>query len=619
MMNPPNISPSSSVPEILSFLKKKSSFQDKDLSFVQRILLGREKNFKIELENVMKKSEEEKRRMEETYKRILADRLEDHKEKTQLLYERINELKKEGSEAGDKIRAYYEEKFKELNGRVSRLEEEMGKNDGLFDFHEVQVSSAENCSGKSRNEGIDNINLVPTEKSCPRDQSLQYAPSVCASAKADSNCNEQKESDHSDVADLEVETALQASGATGINLKINTLESSQGKDGVIDSHEVHLSRDPKSVCTSTGNSSGQSRHKGIDNINLVPTKKNCPGDQSFQCAPSACDSAQVESNSDKQKGSDHSEEAEPLPINLASECGDPTRNPLACEVVDRFKNNLNAVSDKPESSPVILFSESDDEMACASNRCGLGGNLTSCPQIKEVHAQDSSISTRKRKRSTNESENSDGSSFGRQMKVLTQEIVNGEKRFFAGDDSTNPECSSKTARVVPCPEKNSVFIRRCEDKDGVKYHSELPPRRSDKPNGFSNGNDSDLDNDSCSIKKIETFIKEGRKWLSEDDLCSAFEKDPELCWNAVCALYRQQISENKSSYSMSHIDEMSITTLGKYLTDGDSENKLSRTMSEVSLEYHRKCKRLAIRYCHQLFKIYHSKKDRLFCPAAGIL
>lgn len=70
---------------------------------------------------------------------------------------------------------------------------------------------------------------------------------------------------------------------------------------------------------------------------------------------------------------------------------------------------------------------------------------------------------------------------------------------------------------------------------------------------------------------------------------------------------------------MSQIDEMSITDLREYLTDGDTENKLRRTKLEVSLNDHEKSKRLAIRYCHQLFQIYHSNKDRLFCPGAGIL
>ncbi|KAJ8553157.1 hypothetical protein K7X08_020550 [Anisodus acutangulus] len=243
---------------------------------------------------------------------------------------------------------------------------------------------------------------------------------------------------------------------------------------------------------------------------------------------------------------------------LGPENGDPTKNPSACETVDCSKNNLNAVSNKPESSPVILIIDRDDKMATNE---------------MEVHMQDSSNSTQKRKRSTNEGENDDGSSFGRQTAVLIPELVSGGNH------------SSKIARVVPRPEQNLGFIRRCEDKVGV-----------------SNGNDSDTDNNSCSTKEIDMMferIRKGRKWLAEADLRLAFEKDPELCLNAD--------------------DELSITALGKYLIDEDPEKKLRRTMSEVNPKDHGKCKQLAIRYCHQLFQLYHSKKDHLFCPGAGIL
>ncbi|KAM3271102.1 hypothetical protein P3S67_029305 [Capsicum chacoense] len=67
-----------------------------------------------------------------------------------------------------------------------------------------------------------------------------------------------KETKRKNDEDLEVETACQAPGATGVNLKRNNVESSQGEDLAIG-----LLAYPKRVGTSTGNSSGQSRHKGI--------------------------------------------------------------------------------------------------------------------------------------------------------------------------------------------------------------------------------------------------------------------------------------------------------------------------------------------------------------------
>ncbi|PHT25864.1 hypothetical protein CQW23_34513 [Capsicum baccatum] len=74
--------------------------------------------------------------------------------------------------------------------------------------------------------------------------------------------------------------------------------------------------------------------------------------------------------------------------------------------------------------------------------------------------------------------------------------------------------------------------------------------------------------------------KSGIEWSSEDDFCFAFYTDAELCLNAVCALYRQQISGNKFC-SMSKINKNRITALGMFLCRDDPENKLKRTISEV--------------------------------------
>ncbi|PHT39562.1 hypothetical protein CQW23_18416 [Capsicum baccatum] len=111
--------------------------------------------------------------------------------------------------------------------------------------------------------------------------------------------------------------------------------------------------------------------------------------------------------------------------------------------------------------------------------------------------------------------------------------------------------------------------------------------------------------------------RSGIEWSSEDDFCSAFYTDSELCLNAVCALYSQQISGKKFS-SMSKIDKNRITALGVFLCLDDPENKLKRTISEVGPEDLCICKTLAIRYSRQIYRIYNSKKDQLFCPGVGI-
>ncbi|PHT96040.1 hypothetical protein T459_03922 [Capsicum annuum] len=125
--------------------------------------------------------------------------------------------------------------------------------------------------------------------------------------------------------------------------------------------------------------------------------------------------------------------------------------------------------------------------------------------------------------------------------------------------------------------------------------------------------------------QITSFIPElvnpgnrsGIEWSYEDDFCTAFYTDAELCLNAVCALYRQQISGNKFS-SMSKIDKKRITALGLFLCHDDRKNKIKRAISEVGPEDLCICNTLAIRYSRQIYRIYNSKKDQLFCPGVGI-
>ncbi|KAM3398265.1 hypothetical protein P3S68_001780 [Capsicum galapagoense] len=111
--------------------------------------------------------------------------------------------------------------------------------------------------------------------------------------------------------------------------------------------------------------------------------------------------------------------------------------------------------------------------------------------------------------------------------------------------------------------------------------------------------------------------RSGIKWSSEDDFCSASYTDLELCLNAVCTFYRQQISRNKFS-SMSKIDKKRITVLGVFLCDEDRENKLNRTILDVGPEDLWRCKTLSIQYYRQIYGIYNSKKDHLFCPGVAI-
>ncbi|XP_019169046.1 PREDICTED: uncharacterized protein LOC109164935 [Ipomoea nil] len=103
-------------------------------------------------------------------------------------------------------------------------------------------------------------------------------------------------------------------------------------------------------------------------------------------------------------------------------------------------------------------------------------------------------------------------------------------------------------------------------------------------------------------------------WLLEPDMCLAFEDDPELCMDAVCALYRLQLSLPSSSKRLDK--ELDIVRLAKYLIHDDPEKKLKRSVREVSKDIVVECKRLALHHSAELFRVYCSGKDLFFCYSA---
>ncbi|KAM3271100.1 hypothetical protein P3S67_029303 [Capsicum chacoense] len=131
-------------------------------------------------------------------------------------------------------------------------------------------------------------------------------------------------------------------------------------------------------------------------------------------------------------------------------------------------------------------------------------------------------------------------------------------------------------------------VNNVESTQGEDW--EIVPFVDPKLVGTSTGNGS---GESRHKELVNPGNRSGIVWLSEDDFCSAFYTDDELCLNAVCSLYRQQISGNKFS-SMSKIDKNRITALGVFLCRDDPENKLKRTISEVGPKDLWRCKTLSI-------------------------
>ncbi|KAF3650719.1 putative leucine-rich repeat-containing protein-like isoform X2 [Capsicum annuum] len=381
-----------------------------------------------------------------------------------------------------------------------------------------------------------------------------------------------------------------------IRKMVEDLEAMEEEEEI---HRVH----------STGNESGKSRDEGSGNTDFVSTKMNlvnCPDVQTLH-----------RKVSNIEKKSCHSEKADPLLSNLA--CGNraPIIDLSACEAGNFVKSNLNTAPDGAGSSTGIHISDCDDEKAKAyvSKSNGVGRNLTFPSLIKEEDVKETSLS--KRKRSLSDSDNGDGSLSGKQKTRSIQELNCDGKLFLAHDNS-----------------HKTVFVRRCDDKDGGKSYSQPSSRRSDlyKLDDICDDSSSDSGNDPLSDKSMDMLIQSYqlkkeritrcKMFSSEDDLRLSLDKDPELCMDAVCALYRRQFSPNISSkglgntmrLELSESDIFSIRVLGEYLIDGDLENKRRKAVDEIPSKNHEKCKSLATKLCHQLYQLYLSKEDPLFRP-----
>ncbi|KAJ8554340.1 hypothetical protein K7X08_025018 [Anisodus acutangulus] len=125
------------------------------------------------------------------------------------------------------------------------------------------------------------------------------------------------------------------------------------------------------------------------------------------------------------------------------------------------------------------------------------------------------------------------------------------------------------------------------------------------------------------MSKIRRTKNDLLEWEFEGDMLAAFGKDPELCMKAVCVLYRQQTSEEQCSKEtifhnqrgFSQCDAFRGSTLDEFLTDGDPQGDMNKSMEELQA-YDPKgvevCLTLATRYSKQLFAIYKNKEDPFF-------
>ncbi|KAL2544336.1 uncharacterized protein Fot_13569 [Forsythia ovata] len=245
----------------------------------------------------------------------------------------------------------------------------------------------------------------------------------------------------------------------------------------------------------------------------------------------------------------------------------------------------------------------------------------------------------------------DGSSSKMARSLKSGDIIN----ISDSDDETTPVKFIQSPSFSQTNKKN-----RTDYKDG-SLMSSMPKRKrstygSDNDENFPTGSQqgkrtrevnydgssqafdginfehsTDSEDESFSSSCINNIVasfevkKKCKTWMFGADMLKAFEEDPELCLNAVCALYRQQISAANftddltlsKSVGLIHCDATSIHALGEYLIEGDPQHRLRKSVSEVEQQRPdvlRNCQKLAIIYYEKLFEIYCKGKDPFYGP-----
>lgn len=293
------------------------------------------------------------------------------------------------------------------------------------------------------------------------------------------------------------------------------------------------------------------------------------------------------------------------PVSSKMQQGTPVRKRLVFE-----SNGFNKTMDPP--ADIVVICESDDELPTTeTNRKNLKKNSLSNSELK-----------RKRSPFIHVSENDDDDddvhdntrNGDKKRTKQIQELVTAPK----GCPANLEHFSTSLNLVYP------ATAHKCKEKinSGSPFSALLDDYVSDDSSTDLEDEEDNIDMD------VDQFLlklkkKNGDKiWYSEADMISALERDPVLCMKAVCAIYRQLTFMEGSlvtgNQGFAKYDVLRVTTLAKFLIDGDPQGKLKKSTTDLK-KYDPKgldeCRNVATRYCKQLFEIYDKKQDPYFLPS----
>ncbi|OWM75566.1 uncharacterized protein LOC116195990 [Punica granatum] len=311
---------------------------------------------------------------------------------------------------------------------------------------------------------------------------------------------------------------------------------------------------------------------------------------------------------------------------VESNLGAQVRRQLVFEAEDGTTRKISPSTPgitKPVITSTINIYDSDDDVerdtvhrpsyTCVRNQ----GNSKSSDSARDI----SSVPTPKRKRATrvvssdSDSDDDDHVPISRLKKLHVSELSNN-----------GAEHSRVISTTVEVDEDDDSELEDVEsDSEGESLDGFIVSDGDDASTGSEAVSDSETDfEDVISTIRRKRDCKSS-EWKFEGDMLAAFGKVPELCMKAVCALYRQQTADERVSKEtfycngrgFSKFDALRGSNLGHFLTEGDPEGDLKKSVEELK-EHDPKavelCRSLATHYSKQLFEIYQKKEDPLFLP-----
>lgn len=220
---------------------------------------------------------------------------------------------------------------------------------------------------------------------------------------------------------------------------------------------------------------------------------------------------------------------------VTSESESDDDNILICKLKRKHIQEPSSDQVRPDlsSSPPANISEDNKVTDSVMTRRRLWP-LRKCAR-KSQDDKISSCRPRKAKNQQSIPTNDDADSDDESEEDLSYSEGENMSDFIVDDsDVSNCEDTSSTSQDVAnsdVADSDSANSQDVQDSNMESYSQDV----SDEDMDFGN-----------ILSKIQRS-KTNMKWEFEADMLAAFGKDPELCMKAVCALYRQQTSEEQMS------------------------------------------------------------------------